>query len=290
MKRHMISWQMLVFAMLTMLVHVALGEDWHCRNGKTYKDVHYIRHNLSDIQFSHSAGISIEKFSNLPSDVQKRYGYDSQKEVQARIKHKKDLEEQQKRAQELQEEKERQEALRQKVWQEQQTEMQKRQKYECITVKTNQISGITTVSLKEELEIDKSSNAKLSASVEYFVEVHSIHMRFTSIRDTSNDWRFLNYHPVIFLIDGNRWNPAENYDSDIWTRSHSLYEAISISVPLERMESIVHAQSVRFQIGVSEFFFSKGQQDKIGLFLEYLREKYNIDKTPFKGEQTPASI
>jgi hypothetical protein len=266
-----------VFVSLSFLVNVVWAEDWHCRNGKTYENVRYMRHNLTAVQFSHSSGISVEKFSNLPDDIQKRYGYDSQREEQVRIKHKKELEEQQRKEQELQEAQERREAQWKKEWEKQQAEIQKRNKYECIQDKTDEFRGLTTISLGEALELEKTTETKLIADVFYIVGASDIHMHFASIRDSSNDWRFLDYHPVYFLVDGDRWNPTEEYDSDVLTSSHTLYETISIEIPMERMKSIVHAQSVKFKIGISEFNLSKDHQDKIGILLEYLHEKYDVN-------------
>lgn len=280
MKRHLSGLWLAVLAVLILLAQVAFGEDWRCRNGKLYRDVRYMRHNLSSVQFAHSSGISIEKFSNLPKDVQERYGYDPQKEKDARLKHQKELEEQQRREQELQEERERQEAQRQREWLEQQAEIQKLRKYECLEVKTNDIRGYVTVDIK------KSPTPKsFDTSVFFLVGSESISVSFISSRDVSYGWRFLNYHEVYFLIDGKRWHPNEQYDSDILSLSNTLYERISISIALERMESIVHAQSVRFQVGGEEFHWSQEQLDSMGLLLEYIHENYDIDEIIEKQRQ-----
>lgn len=247
MKNRLISWRTTMFATLTLLAHVVFGEDWHCKDGKIYQNVRYMRHNPSAVQFSHSAGISIEKFTNLPDDIQKRYGYDPQKVLQAR------------------------------------EEMQKRKRYECIKVEKDEFNGLTTIGLNE-LYLEKTSATELkldtyyiAVSTNYIAKLAKVHMNFVSIRDSGYDWRFLNYHSVYFLIDGTPWQPNEDYDSDLWIRSSSLYERISISMSMERMESMINAKTVRFKIGGSEFTLPKDYQQKMGVLLEYLRENYNVD-------------
>lgn len=237
---HLIGWRTTIFATLTLLAHVACGEDWHCRDGKIYQNVRYMRHNPSAVQFSHSAGISIEKFTNLPDEIQQRYGYDPQKIVQARA------------------------------------EMQKRKRYECIKVEKDEFNGLTTIGLND-LFLEKTDATELKLDTYFIAGIDRIHMRFVSIRDSGYDWRFLNFHTVYFLIDGTPWQPNEDYDSDLWIRSSSLYERISIWMSMERMESMINAKTVRFKIGGSEFTLPKDYQQKMGVLLEYLHENYNTD-------------
>ncbi len=258
MKRCKIGLRMAIFSILTLLAHGSFGEDWHCRDGKTYTNVHYMRHNLTTIQFSHSAGISMEKFTNLPDDIQERYGYNAQKVEQAQIQRQKQLEKQQE-------------------------EIQKKKKYECIEVQRDDFKGTTTVRLKEELALE--TNPRFSANVSFMEGINVINLHFVSVRPASLGWRFLNSHHVYFLIDGERWQPIEDYVSDMLTPTYSCFESIAFLMPVERLESIIHAQSVRFKIGGEEFAFSKAHQEKMSVFLEYIRENYDMDRIIKKQQE-----
>ena len=45
------------------------------RDGNSFDNTHYIRHDSISLTFQHSAGLATIAFTNLPHDIQREYGY-----------------------------------------------------------------------------------------------------------------------------------------------------------------------------------------------------------------------
>jgi hypothetical protein len=58
-----------------------LSPDWTTRQGKTYHDVHDEGHNSLEVKISSEEGNAWIQLADLPSDIQRHYGYDAQKEA-----------------------------------------------------------------------------------------------------------------------------------------------------------------------------------------------------------------
>jgi hypothetical protein len=71
--------RLLLTVSIVLVVSLAFSEDFKTLGGKEYKDANVTRVEPDGIVLATKTGVSKVYFTELPKDVQERYGYDSQK-------------------------------------------------------------------------------------------------------------------------------------------------------------------------------------------------------------------
>ncbi len=77
---HRVKYWKIPLAILAVLsASIALADDFKTTDGKEYKNVTVTRVEPDGIVITHRAGVAKIRFTELPTDVQKRFGYDAEK-------------------------------------------------------------------------------------------------------------------------------------------------------------------------------------------------------------------
>lgn len=66
-------------------------------------------------------------------------------------------------------------------------------------------------------------------------------------------WRYLKYHPIIFLVDGERWTFEPNHDGDVETGY--VLEHLFVHLSEDQLLKIAHAKSAQVKVGCDIVYF-----------------------------------
>ncbi len=94
--------------------------------------------------------------------------------------------------------------------------------------------------------------------------VHFVVM-LTRVHD---DWRWMKYHPVKFLVDGEPMKISDmKVDTEVLSGGN-VYEALPLSLSPEQMVRLTMAKEIRMKIGVDEFTWTPGHMAPLQAVLD----------------------
>jgi hypothetical protein len=77
--RRVKHWETTLAILVALFASIALAEDFKTTDGKEYKNAKVNRVEPDGIVITHSSGVAKIPFTELPRDVQQRFGYDAAK-------------------------------------------------------------------------------------------------------------------------------------------------------------------------------------------------------------------
>lgn len=91
---------------------------------------------------------------------------------------------------------------------------------------------------------------------------------------SSDDWKYLDYHPLIFISDDQRysWESKEvSHDGDVG-RGYVL-EQMHVNMPYEQFKQLAYARIVQGRLGIYEFSISDADREQMRILVEYFESQ-----------------
>jgi hypothetical protein len=81
-------------------------------------------------------------------------------------------------------------------------------------------------------------------------------------------WRYLRFHPITFLADGERIEYETEHDGQV--KDGYVIEFLWVHPTKSQLLKIVHAKDVQVRVGLDEFAFTKAHMNALKEFLSYV--------------------
>lgn len=84
---------------------------------------------------------------------------------------------------------------------------------------------------------------------------------FYFCNDSRDGWKYLKYHTVIFLVDGERWNFEPDHDGDV--EDGYVLEHMFVHMSESRLLQLANAMRVEIKVGADSFPFREPAMEAI---------------------------
>jgi hypothetical protein len=143
-------------------------------------------------------------------------------------------------------------------------EQRKQNSSRLVSVKVDKFRGTRSYETTSELSL----NRELSLAVRTYDEDVVLHFTYSS-----SEWKFLKYHPFVFLVDGERmsWD-EESVSHDGAVGDGYVLEQMFIRIKPNQLNQIAFAKKVDGRLGIVEFSIPYDKRESLRVLSDMLEE------------------
>jgi hypothetical protein len=102
--------------------------------------------------------------------------------------------------------------------------------------------------------------------------------QFRFVNTGRASWRYLTYHPIIFLVDGERFRFDPEHDGSV--KTDYVLEFLYVRPTKNQLLKMIYARKVEVQVGADQFELTESHLNAMKDFTSYLGNPYRRLSTP----------